>query len=63
MKFEDLSACTSYSKLHQVVHPFFSSMTTLKPSLSDSSLRWLIPVIFLSLTNNAIDSISFALLT
>ena len=42
---------------------FLSSITSLNPSRSDSSLRWLIPKIFLSLTSIAIDSISLALFT
>ena len=40
-----------------------SSITILIPSLSDSSLKSDIPVIFLSLTKSAIFSISLALLT
>ena len=40
-----------------------SSITILIPSLSDSSLKSDIPVIFLSLTRSAIYSISLALLT
>ena len=42
---------------------FFSSITILIPSLSDSSLKSDIPTIFLSLTKSAIFSISLALLT
>ena len=40
-----------------------SSITILIPSLSDSSLKSDIPVIFLSFTKSAIFSISLALLT
>ena len=40
-----------------------NSMAILIPSLSDSSLKSVIPSIFLSLTSSAIFSISFALLT
>ena len=40
----------------------FVSITTRIPSLSDSSLRSVIPTIFLSLTRSAIFSTKFALL-
>ena len=43
--------------------PLLRSMTTLRPSLSDSSLISLIPSIFFSLTNSAILSSILALLT
>ena len=38
------------------ITPFFNSTTTLTPCLSDSSLKSLMPSIFLSLTNSAIFS-------
>ena len=43
--------------------PFRTSMTTLRPSLSDSSLISVMPSIFLSLTSSAIFSSILALLT
>ncbi len=43
--------------------PFLISITTLIPSLSDSSLKSEIPSIFLSLTRSAMLSTSFALFT
>jgi hypothetical protein len=43
--------------------PLLSSITTLIPFLSDSSLRSVIPEIFFSLTSSAILSISLALFT
>ena len=43
--------------------PFLNSITTLIPSLLDSSLKSLIPSIFLSLTSCAIFSISRDLFT
>ena len=43
--------------------PFLTSMTTLKPSLSDSSLISVMPSIFLSFTSSAIFSSILALLT
>ena len=43
--------------------PFLISITILIPSLSDSSLKSEIPVIFLFLTNSAIFSINLDLFT
>ena len=45
------------------ISPRLSSMTTRRPSLSDSSRSSVIPSIFFSLTNSAIRSINRALLS